>query len=82
MKILLITDNHNPIGGGAEKYFFTLKSELQKRSGNTIYSMGFGPADREEKDAIILKETPLKNFTPMVAHVFESGEIFADPPRN
>jgi glycosyltransferase involved in cell wall biosynthesis len=58
MKILLITDNHNPDGGGAEKYFFILKSELQKHPEINTISLGFGPEARIEADAIVLQETP------------------------
>ena len=31
MKVLMITDTHDPHAGGAEKYFFRLKKELQKK---------------------------------------------------
>jgi glycosyltransferase involved in cell wall biosynthesis len=58
MKILLITDNHNPDGGGAEKYFFTLKSELQKQSDLKVTSLGFGPEAKTGEDYIVLQETP------------------------
>ncbi len=56
-KILLITDNHNPDGGGAEKYFFTLKSALEKQANLEVYSLSFGPEDKIDNNSIILKET-------------------------
>jgi glycosyltransferase involved in cell wall biosynthesis len=58
MKILLITDNHNPDGGGAEKYFFTLKSELHKRAEINTLSLGFGPEAKTGVDYVVLAETP------------------------
>lgn len=62
MKILLITDNHSPNGGGAEKYFFTLKKELQKHADLTVHSLGFGPEALQGEDYTVLTETP---STPM-----------------
>ena len=56
-KILLITDNHSPQGGGAEKYFFTLKALLAEQPNITVHSMGFGPRDKVESDSTVLQET-------------------------
>ncbi len=41
MKILLITDNHSPQGGGAEKYFFSLKEKLENHPDIQVFSTGF-----------------------------------------
>lgn len=60
MKILLITDNHSPHGGGAERYFFTLKNELKQQKGITVSSLGFGLRKSEGDDFVVLKETPSK----------------------
>lgn len=59
MKILMITDTHNPKAGGAEKYFFTLKQELQKIPNIEVISLGFGSQNKEGNDFIVLKETSL-----------------------
>lgn len=59
-KILLITDNHNPAGGGAEKYFFILKNALQQRPGLLVHSLSFGPEEIIDKDTTLLRETPIK----------------------
>lgn len=40
MKILLINDNHSATGG-AENYFFDLKSRLKATPGLEVYSIGF-----------------------------------------
>jgi len=40
MKVLMITDTHDPRRGGAEKYFFRLKNALNKE-GIQVYSLGF-----------------------------------------
>jgi len=55
MRVLLITDNHNPHGGGAEKYFFSLKDKL-KELNYDVYSLGFGPKNEEGKDYKVIKE--------------------------
>jgi glycosyltransferase involved in cell wall biosynthesis len=60
MKILLITDNHSPTGGGAEKYFFRLKNELQKHAELDVYSLGFGLTATRGKDFQVFAETPSK----------------------
>jgi glycosyltransferase involved in cell wall biosynthesis len=60
MKILLITDNHDPAGGGAEKYFFTLKAALQQVPGVTVHSLGFGKTAASGEDFTVLAETPSK----------------------
>jgi glycosyltransferase involved in cell wall biosynthesis len=59
-KILLITDNHNPAGGGAEKYFFILKHALQQRAGLMVHSLGFASEEIIDKDTTLLRETPSK----------------------
>lgn len=60
MKILLITDHHDPKGGGAEAYFFKLKDRLKNEPGYTVTSLGFGPQEEQGNDFFILKETPYK----------------------
>ena len=54
MRILLINDNHAPIGG-AEQYFFDLKSRLKKVPGIEVFSLGFGQKPYHAQDEIILK---------------------------
>jgi glycosyltransferase involved in cell wall biosynthesis len=77
MKILLITDNHNPDGGGAEKYFFTLKSELQKQPDLEIISLGFGPEAKTGEDYIVLHETP-KTHMRLFWRLFFNREKYAE----
>jgi glycosyltransferase involved in cell wall biosynthesis len=60
MKVLLITDNHSPYGGGAEKHFFTLKELLKNHPDIEVFSLGFGPQKMEGEDFIVLEETPSK----------------------
>lgn len=60
MKILLITDNHSPLGGGAEKQFFTLKKLLKNHPDITVFSLGFGSKAMSGNDFIVLKETQSK----------------------
>jgi len=60
MKILLITDNCSPTGGGAEKYFFQLKEQLQRRPHLKVYSLGFGPKTIKTENSLVLKETSSK----------------------
>jgi len=55
MKILLITDTHQQIGG-AEKHFYELKKELKKQK-LSVYSLTFGSKNKEGKDFKIIKET-------------------------
>lgn len=54
MKILLINDNHSPLGG-AEHYFFDLKKRLQALPNVSVYSLGFGKTESTGHDYIILK---------------------------
>jgi glycosyltransferase involved in cell wall biosynthesis len=56
-KILLVTDHHELKLGGAEKYFFTLKSALEKQANIEVFSLGFGPEEKIDNNTIILKET-------------------------
>lgn len=60
MKILLITDSHNPNAGGAEKYFFTLKNALTNSSDVVVVSMGFGSQNQVGDDFVVFKETSSK----------------------
>ncbi len=78
MKILLITDNHSPDGGGAEKYFFTLKTELQKHPDLTVYSLGFGSTAQSGSDYDVLTETsstPMRLFWRLFFHPGKYKEI-------
>lgn len=54
MRILLITDNHTPTGG-AENYFFDLKSRLKNLVGMEVFSLGFGPQSASGEDFYVLK---------------------------
>jgi glycosyltransferase involved in cell wall biosynthesis len=56
-KILLITDNHDANGGGAEKYFFTLKSALAQHPNIEVVSLGFGAESKIDKNSVIIKES-------------------------
>ena len=56
IKILLITDHHTPHGGGAERYFFTLKDHLQN-AGHSVFSMGFGDHSTQGTDFAVIKGT-------------------------
>jgi glycosyltransferase involved in cell wall biosynthesis len=56
-KILLITDNHNENSGGAEKYFFTLKSALAQQPELDVVSLGFGAEAKIDNSTVILKES-------------------------
>jgi len=60
MNILLITDHHNPQGGGAEKQFFTLKKLLKNHTDSTVFSLGFGDKPSAGDDFVVLKETRSK----------------------
>jgi glycosyltransferase involved in cell wall biosynthesis len=60
MKILLITDNHSPDSGGAEKQFFTLKELLKKQPNMAVFSIGFGLKKIYGDDFIVLRETRSK----------------------
>jgi glycosyltransferase involved in cell wall biosynthesis len=60
MKILLITDNHTPHGGGAEKQFFILKELLKNHADTTVFSLGFGTQASKGSDFIVFKETHSK----------------------
>jgi glycosyltransferase involved in cell wall biosynthesis len=60
MKILLITDTHASTGGGAEKYFFWLKKQLQQQPNLTIHSMGFGAPADSDAHCTVLSETNSK----------------------
>ena len=59
MRILLITDNHTPTGG-AEKYFFDLKSRLEKRNGLEVYSCGFAEQESTGSDHYVMKHASHK----------------------
>ena len=59
MRVLLITDTHNPKGGGTEKYFFTLQKKLQA-AGLEVYTLGFGPEPAATVHSIVLQETKSK----------------------
>lgn len=59
MRLLLITDCHQS-HGGAEKYFFDLKTRLKKIPGLTVYSLGFGSRKETGDDYIILAKIPSK----------------------
>jgi glycosyltransferase involved in cell wall biosynthesis len=61
-KVLLITDNLSPNGGGAEKYFFTLKNELEKHSEVAVYTLGFGFEDKITENSVIIKETTVQSL--------------------
>lgn len=54
MRVLLITDNHTPTGG-AERYFFDLKTRLKNQPELEVYSLGFGPEETEGEDFLVLK---------------------------
>ncbi len=54
MRILLITDNHTPTGG-AEKYFFDLKSRLQKAAEIEVFSCGFSENENQDEHSLVLK---------------------------
>jgi glycosyltransferase involved in cell wall biosynthesis len=54
MRILLITDNHF-LFGGAENYFFDLKSRLKALPDFQVYSLGFGPQEIIGDDFLVLK---------------------------
>lgn len=54
MKILLINDNHH-VTGGAESYFFELKSKLKQTPGIDVFSIGFGEKKCEGDDYAIFK---------------------------
>ncbi|VVC76502.1 Glycogen synthase [Aquicella siphonis] len=54
MRILLITDNHSR-SGGAEHYFFDLKSRLKNVPGMEVYSLGFGNTPESGKDYRVFK---------------------------
>ncbi|HTM63727.1 MAG TPA: glycosyltransferase family 4 protein [Gammaproteobacteria bacterium] len=56
MRVLLITDNHSPTGG-AEKYFFELKKNLQERPDLEVFSLGFGKYAETGNDFQILRAT-------------------------
>jgi glycosyltransferase involved in cell wall biosynthesis len=58
-KILLITDNHSLTGGGAEKYFFTLKSALEQHPNIEVHSLGFGEKNIVKGNTTIIKETSI-----------------------
>ena len=59
-KVLLITDNLSPNGGGAEKYFYILKSELEKQTGVVVYTLGFGSEAKITGNNVVLPETSVK----------------------
>src|SRR3990167_9562685 len=54
MRVLLINDNHMPIGG-AEQYFFDLKARLKKVPDMKVFSLGFGPQPYRVDDVIVFK---------------------------
>jgi len=54
-KVLMFTDTHS-LKGGAEKYFFYLKKELQNKNVQ-VYSLGFGPKKEKGKNYQVIKET-------------------------
>jgi glycosyltransferase involved in cell wall biosynthesis len=54
MRILVITDNHDKRGGGAERFFFYLKKRLQ--DSNQVFSLGFGRKGKTGKDFKVVKE--------------------------
>ena len=59
MRVLLINDHHELIGG-AEQYFFALKKSLMNISSYTVYSIGFGKTPQKGRDYTILKITGSK----------------------
>jgi len=59
MRILLINDHRIPLGG-AERYFFELKSRLQNKKNITVFSIGFGDKEETGKDYAILKKSTSK----------------------
>jgi glycosyltransferase involved in cell wall biosynthesis len=68
MRILLITDNHAR-AGGAENYFFDLKTRLKNIDGLEVYSLGFGSTHTEGEDFIILKGVQSK-FAKLIWQLF------------
>lgn len=54
MKIVLFNDNHT-CNGGAERYFFDLKSRLQSKADLSVISIGFGAKTESGKDYYIFK---------------------------
>lgn len=68
MRILLITDNHTPTGG-AEKYFFDLKSRLQALPEHEVMSLGYAPTRAEGKDFHVFK-APKRKMAQLFWRVF------------
>lgn len=58
MKIVLMTDNH-ALSGGAEKYFFDLKTRLQQQ-GHDVFSLGFGAEEANGDDYHVIKVSDSK----------------------
>jgi glycosyltransferase involved in cell wall biosynthesis len=67
MKILLINDNHSATGG-AENYFFELKSRLKQTPGIEVYSIGFGKEEQEGDDFYIFKSLS-SNFAKLAGRI-------------
>lgn len=76
MKILLITDTHTTDGGGAEKYFFTLKKLLQERGDLTVHSLGFGAQQEQAPNSTVLTETPSKLLRQFWRMFFNPSKYF------
>lgn len=71
LRILLVTDHHSNKGGGAEKYFFTLKEKLRQQPGISVISMGFGENISCTASEIILSDPasrPRRQFWNMFRH--------------
>lgn len=64
LRILLITDNHTP-SGGAEHYFFDLKTRLKQIPDLEIYSLGFAATEKSADDFYTFKKTKSK-FTKLI----------------
>lgn len=74
MKILLITDKDNTIGG-AEHYFFDLKKKLSQQSDIEIYSIGFGAKKKGGDDYFILKSSQ-SNLTQLIWRLFFNPFVY------
>lgn len=59
LKVLLFTDNCSPAAGGAEKYFFELKDQLEKANCN-VYMLGFADKIQCAEKKLILKSVQVK----------------------
>lgn len=68
MRILLITDNHTPTGG-AEKYFFDLKSRLQALPHLKVMSLGYASKTEQGIDFQTFK-APTRKIVQLFWRIF------------